>query len=118
MPLDRHHSGRLSLQRLVDLCSAGPARIFGLQGKGRIAVGYDADLTLVDLQAKRQIRNDWIASRSSWTPYDGVMVTGWPIHTLVNGRVVVRDEAMADAAPQGRPLTFLEALPAPPAFYS
>lgn len=105
--LDHVHAGRLSLQRLVDLTSAGPARIFGLEGKGRIALGFDADLTLVDLTAKRMIRNDWIASRSGWTPYDGITVTGWPIHTVVRGHVVVRDEALA-GQPQGETLRFLE----------
>lgn len=106
--LDHLHAGRLSLQRLVDLTSAGPARIFGLEGKGRIATGFDADLTLVDLNATRQIRNEWIASRSGWTPYDGRRVTGWPIHTVVRGQVVVRDEALI-GQPQGEPLRFLEA---------
>ncbi|MCG6277645.1 amidohydrolase family protein, partial [Vibrio vulnificus] len=89
--LDHVHAGRLSLQRLVDLTSGGPARIFGIEGKGRIALGFDADFSIVDLQARRTIRNDWIASVSGWTPYDGVTVTGWPIHTVVRGHVVVRD---------------------------
>ena len=106
--LDHVHQGRLSLQRFVDLTSAGPARIFGIEGKGRIAAGYDADFTLVDLRAIRTIRNEWIASVSGWTPYDGVCVTGWPIHTVVRGSVVVRDEAMASMEPQGRPMRFLE----------
>lgn len=105
--LNHVHAGRLSLQRLADLTCAGPARVFGIEGKGRIALGYDADLTLVDLAARRTIRNDWIASRSGWTPYDGVTVTGWPIHTVVRGHVVVRDEALA-GQPQGEPLRFLE----------
>lgn len=107
--LDHVHAGRLSLQRLVDLTSAGPARIFGLEGKGRIALGFKADLTLVDLAARRTIHNEWIASRSGWTPYDGVTVTGWPIHTIVSGRVVVCDETLATAFPQGRALRFLDA---------
>ena len=85
------HAGRLSLPRLVDLTSAGPARIFGIEGKGRITLGYDADLTLVDLAARRTICNDWIASCSGWTPYDGMAITGWPIHTVIRGQVVVRD---------------------------
>jgi len=105
--LDHLHAGRLSLQRLVDLTSAGPARIFGLEGKGRIALGFDADLTLVDLAAKRTISNDWIASVSGWTPYDGITVTGWPIHTVVRGHVVVRDETLI-GHPQGEALRFLE----------
>ncbi|GAB0152888.1 dihydroorotase [Marinobacterium sp. BA1] len=106
--LDHVHAGRLSLERLVDLTSAGPARIFGLEGKGRIALGFDADLTLVDLSARRTIRNDWIASCSGWTPYDDLDVTGWPIHTIIRGQVVVRDEVLS-GQPQGEPLRFLEA---------
>lgn len=105
--LNHVHAGRLSLQRLVDLTSAGPARIFGLEGKGRIAVGFDADFSIVDLKARRRIRNDWIASVSGWSPYDGMPVVGWPIHTIVHGHCVVRDEALAGQA-QGRPLRFLE----------
>ena len=88
--LNHLHEGRLTLQRLVDLTSAGPARIFGIAGKGRIALGFDADLTLVDLNAQRIISNEWIASRSGWTPYHGKKVTGWPIHTVVRGKVIVR----------------------------
>lgn len=106
--LSHVHAGRLSLQRLVDLTSAGPARIFGLEGKGRIALGFDADLTLVDLAARRTIRNDWIASCSGWTPYDDLDVTGWPVHTIIRGQVVVRDEVLSEQ-PLGEPLRFLEA---------
>lgn len=109
MMLDHVNAGRLTLQRLVDLTSAGPARVFGMQSKGRIALGYDADLTLVDMSARRTISNDWIASISGWTPYDGVRVTGWPIHTIVRGQSVVREEALSDAPPQGQPIKFLEA---------
>lgn len=109
LPLMLNHvnAGRLSLQRLVDLTSAGPARIFGIQGKGRIAVGYDADLTFVDLAARRTIANDWIASRSGWTPYDGMTVTGWPIHTVIRGEVVVHNEQLL-GDPQGKTIRFLE----------
>jgi dihydroorotase len=105
--LNHVHAGRLSLQRLVDLTSAGPARIFGLEGKGRIALGFDADFSIVDLKARRRVRNDWIASVSGWSPYDGMPVVGWPIHTIVRGHCVVRDEVLEGQA-QGRPLRFLE----------
>lgn len=108
--LNHVHTGQLSLQRLVDLTSTGPARIFGIEGKGRIALGYDADLTLVDLAAERVINNQWIASRSGWTPYDGMRVTGWPIHTIIRGRTVVRDESLI-GSPQGKKIQFLELLP-------
>ena len=70
--LDHVNAGRLSLARFVDLTSAGPARLFGIARKGRIAAGYDADLTVVDLKRRETITDRWIASRAGWTPYDGV----------------------------------------------
>ena len=89
--LNHVNAGRLSLLRLIDLTSYGPARIYNLVNKGRIALGYDADLTIVDLKKKKVIENNWIASRSSWTPYDGLEVTGWPISTIVRGNIVMKD---------------------------
>ncbi len=87
--LDHVNAGKLSLARFVDLTSHGPARLFSIAGKGRIAMGYDADLTIVDLKAQRTITNAWIASRSNWTPYDGKGVTGWPVGTVIRGRRVM-----------------------------
>ena len=101
--------GRLTLQRLVDLTSAGPARIFGIAGKGSVVIGYDADFTIVDLNARRVIRDDWIASRSGWTPFDGMTATGWPIHTVVRGHVVVRDGA-PEGPDIGQPVRFIDGL--------
>lgn len=107
--LDHVNAGRLSLLRLVDLMCYGPQRIFGLVDKGRIALGFDADFTLVDLKARRAIENKWIASRCGWTPYDGMTVTGWPVATIIRGRTVMRDDAIEGAA-SGQPLRFLETL--------
>jgi len=87
--LDHLAAGRLTLQRFVDLTSSGPARLFGIVGKGRIAAGYDADFTIVDLKRREAIRDSWIASRCGWTPYDGKQVTGWPVGTFVRGRRVM-----------------------------
>ncbi|MBD3897631.1 dihydroorotase [Halomonas sp. ML-15] len=109
--LDHVHKGRLSLQRLADLTSAGPARLFGIEGKGRIALGYDADLTLVDLNAERRISDAWIASVSGWTPYHNEAVTGWPVATVVRGQTVVRDETLVGCSPQGQPMAFCEVTP-------
>lgn len=89
--LDAVAQGRLTLQRFVDLTSAGPARLFGMAGKGRIASGYDADLSLVDLKRRQVVTDDWIASHCGWTPYDGARVTGWPVATVVRGRIVMRE---------------------------
>lgn len=87
--LDHVNAGRLTLERFVDLTSAGPARLFGIAGKGRIAAGFDADFTVVDLKRKQTIKNEWIASKCGWTPYDGVEVTGWPVGTFVRGAKVM-----------------------------
>ena len=107
--LDHVNAGRLSLERLVDLTSAGPARIYNIAQKGHIAVGRDADLTLVDLGAKRRIEGDWIASRCGWTPFEGMAVTGWPAATIVRGHVVMREGELL-GAPVGAPVRFTECL--------
>ena len=93
--LDHVAAGRLTLERLVDLTSAGPARIFRIVGKGRIAAGYDADFTVVDLKRIETIRDSWIASRCGWTPYDGKTVTGWPVGAIVRGRRVMWEGQLA-----------------------
>jgi dihydroorotase len=107
--LDHVNAGRLSLLRFVDLTSAGPARLFGIATKGRIAAGYDADLTIVDLKRRETITDKWMASRAGWTPYDGVSVTGWPVGTFVRGRKVMWQGALATPA-QGERVRFLETL--------
>jgi len=107
--LDHVNAGKLTLERFVDLSSAGPARLFGIAGKGRIAVGYDADLTVVDLKRKQKITNDWIASKSKWTPYDGVEVIGWPIGTLLRGAKVMWEGDLV-APSTGNAVRFLETL--------
>ena len=105
--LDHVNAGRLSLARLVDLTSAGPQRLFGIRNKGRIAAGYDADLTIVDMKRTETITNGWIQSRSQWTPSDGVKVKGWPVGTFVRGRRVVW-EGRIDGKAHGAPVAFLE----------
>jgi dihydroorotase len=107
--LDHVNAGRLTLLRFVDLTSAGPARLFGIARKGRIAVGYDADVTAVDLKRRETITDKWVASRAGWTPYDGVRVTGWPVGTIIRGRKVMWDGGLATPA-QGERVRFLETL--------
>ncbi|MBL8551901.1 MAG: dihydroorotase [Hyphomonadaceae bacterium] len=100
--------GRLSLARFLDLTSAGPARIFNIAGKGRIALGYDADLTLVDLAARRTITAADQATKVGWTPFDGFAAKAWPMATILRGRIIMRDGALAPAI--GEPIRFLETL--------
>jgi dihydroorotase len=107
--LDHVASGRLTLQRFVDLTSAGPQRLFGLTNKGRIAAGYDADFTIVDLKRRATISDSWIASRCAWTPYDGQSVVGWPVGTVIRGaRVMWEGDILAPS--RGKPVRFSEAL--------
>jgi dihydroorotase len=96
--LDHINAGRLTLERFVDLTSHGPQRLFSLARKGRIAVGYDADFTIVDLKKQMSITDDWIASKSQWTPYHGKTVTGWPIGTIVRGNQVMWEGELVSAS--------------------
>jgi len=107
--LDHVNAGRLSLERFVDLTSAGPNRIYGIAGKGRIALGYDADFTIVDLKSERTISTGWMATKSGWTPFDGKKVTGWPAATIIRGAIVMREDSLAPA-PLGAAVRFQECL--------
>ncbi len=101
--------GRLTLERFVELTSAGPQRIFGVANKGRIAEGYDADFTLVDLNRAETITAEWSASKCGWTPYDGFEAEGWPIATIVRGRTVMREGELLIKG-GGEPVRFVETL--------
>lgn len=109
--LDHVNAGRLTLQRFVDLSSHGPQRIFGMARKGRIAAGYDADFTIVDLKRRETITNAQAGSKAGWTPYDGRNVTGWPVGTIVRGRRVMWEGEIVTPG-QGRAVEFSEALAA------
>jgi dihydroorotase len=103
--LNHVNAGRLSLSRMVDLMCAGPARVYGVVGKGRLAAGYDADFTLVDMKRQRKIEESWIASPCGWTPFAGMDITGWPTATIVRGKAVMReDEVLGN--PSGRLVRF------------
>lgn len=103
--LDHVAQGRLTLPHLVDLTSTNPARIFGIEGKGRIEVGADADLALVDLNRRQVITKDWLRSRCGWSPFEGREVQGWPVATVLRGQLVMRDGELI-GEPAGQPLRF------------
>ena len=107
--LDHCAKGQLTLERVVDLTSAGAQRIFNIAAKGRIAQGYDADFTVVDLKAEREITGDWLASKCGWSPFEGKTVTGWPKATIIRGRFVVRDDELQNS-PIGKPVRFQETI--------
>lgn len=102
-------NGRLTLDRFIDLTSHGANRVFGIAGKGRMAEGYDGDLTIVDLKAKHVLKHADMATRSGWTPFDGFEATGKAVATIVRGRVVMRDGELQGTA-HGRPVRFQETL--------
>ena len=103
--LDHVNAGRLSLARMVDLMCAGPARVYGVLNKGRLAVGYDADFTLVDMKKQRRIEQSWLASPCGWSPFAGMEITGWPVATILRGNPVMReDEVLGE--PCGRQMRF------------
>jgi dihydroorotase len=104
--LDHVNAGRLSLARMVDLLCAGPARVYGVVGKGRLAAGYDGDFTLVDMKRRRRIEESWIASPCGWTPFAGMQVTGWPVATIVRGQIVMRDDEVL-GSPSGKLVKFI-----------
>ncbi|MHA1539857.1 MAG: dihydroorotase [Alphaproteobacteria bacterium] len=96
---------RLSLERFVDLTSASPARIYGIKNKGHIAEGFDADFTIVDLKRTEIIQNDWIVSKCGWTPFQGQKVKGWPVGTMIRGKMVMQDGKLT-TKPSGQPVLF------------
>ncbi|MDP3768880.1 MAG: amidohydrolase family protein, partial [Dehalococcoidia bacterium] len=92
-------SGRLSLPRVAEVTSANAARAFGLwPQKGAIALGFDADLTLADLERRRVVRAADFVTSADFTPYEGMELTGWPVLTILRGQVI-----MKDGQPVGRP---------------
>ena len=106
--LNHVNNGKLSLERLVELWSYGPERIHKLVNKGRIAQGYDADFTIVDMKKKNTITNAQQKSKTGWTPFDGMDVVGWPIITIIRGNIVMRDDQMYK--PIGKPVLFQETI--------
>jgi dihydropyrimidinase len=100
-----HHHMGVPLERIAELTSLNPARVFGLDDrKGRIAAGYDADFAIVDLHATRTPNADDLGTWSDYSLYENEELTGWPVHTLVRGEFVVRDGVLVGKPGNGRRL--------------
>ena len=92
------NKGRITLQRLVEVCSYNPARILGLHPqKGLLALGSDADLLVVDLEKKCKVTNDMIYCGAGWSIYEGWEIKGWPVMTILRGQVMME---WPDGAPR------------------
>jgi dihydroorotase len=103
--LDQVHRGRCTLEDVVHWMCDGPARIWDMVNKGRIEVGYDADLVLVDMRRTAQIRNEQQETKCGWSPWDGATLTGWPVRTWVRGHEVYR-EGQFDESRRGSEVIF------------
>ena len=103
--LDQVHRGRCTLEQVVQWMCDAPARVWDIVNKGRIAVGYDADLVLVDLNRRAVVRNAQQATKCRWSPWDGVELCGWPVRTWVGGHEVYR-EGQFDDSRRGREVVF------------
>lgn len=104
--LDAVNKNRLSLQRLVQLTSENPAAMFGIKGKGKLAVGMDADITIVDLAEWKTIKNDDMLTKCGWTPFDGWKVKGAVATTIVNGNVIYSNGEITEEKTKGREAIF------------
>lgn len=100
--LDAAVRGVITLERVVDLIAAAPARTFGLADKGRLEVGADADVAIVDLAREFEIRDEDVLSKIGYTPYAGLRIRGAVTTTLVRGREVYRNGAVVGEPGWGR----------------
>ena len=104
--LSHVNEGRLSLSQLMKLICENPVEIFGIQNKGYIKKGYDADLTIVDLNKEIEIKNENIQSKCGWSPFAGEKFKGTPVATIVNGEIKMKNGALI-GDPHGKPLKFI-----------
>ena len=103
--LDHVNSGKLSLEQLINLMCENPCRIFGIKNKGYIKEGFDADLTIADMNKEIVIKDEMIASKCGWTPFNNYKVKGFPVGTIVNGNLVMSDGKVVLES-KGQPLKF------------
>ena len=103
--LDHVNNGKLSLQQLINLMCENPCKIFGIKNKGYIKEGFDADLTIADMKKEVTIKNEMIASKCGWTPFNNYKVKGFPVGTIVNGYLVMSDGKVIVKS-KGTPLKF------------
>ena len=103
--LDHVNNGKLSLQQLINFMCENPCKIFGIKNKGYLKEGYDADLTIADMNKEVTIKDEMIASKCGWTPFNNHKVKGFPVGTIVNGNLVMSDGKVIVES-KGTPLKF------------
>jgi dihydropyrimidinase len=95
-------SGRLSLNRWVDVCCTQPAQLYGLSHKGHLNPGYDADLVLFDPERKVTLGPEQLHTPLSFSSYEGIRVTGYPVTTISRGEVIVEQGQLMGEPGRGR----------------
>ena len=103
--LNHINNRKLSLEQLIKLMCENPCKIFGIKNKGYIKEDFDADLTIVDMNKKQTIKDEMIASKCGWTPFNNFNVKGFPVVTIVNGKIVM-SEGKVIIEGSGQPLNF------------
>jgi dihydroorotase len=103
--LNHVNNEKLSLKKLITLLCENPCKIFGIKDKGFIKEGYDADLTIVDMNKVQTIKDEMIASKCGWTPFNNFKVKGFPVGTIVNGTLIMSEGKIISKA-KGQPLNF------------
>ena len=94
--LDAVNKGRITLEKVAELTSASPARLFGLKSKGKIAAGMDADLVIADMETEREVKNEELFTKCGWSPFAGRNLRGWPVTTIVNGKIIFNEGETCD----------------------
>jgi dihydroorotase len=103
--LNHINNEKLSLEQLIKLMCENPCRIFGIKNKGYIKEDFDADLTIVDMNKEQTIKNEMMASKCGWTPFNNFIVKGFPTATIINGKIVMFD-GKVNIEGSGQPLDF------------
>ena len=103
--LDHVNRNRLTINQLVSFVCENPVKIFNIDNKGYIKKGFDADLTIIDMNKFEKIDNNKIASKCQWTPFHGKEIKGFPVITIVNGEIKMKNGEIM-GKPGGKPLKF------------
>lgn len=98
--LDAVNKNRLTLKRLVELMT-GAYKVFSIKNKGRIAINYDADLTIIDLKKEKRVKNDALFTKCRWSPFNQKILKGWPITTIINGNIVFNNDEVYNIKANG-----------------
>ena len=107
MPIMLNHinNEKLTLEQLMNFVCENPVEIFGIENKGFIKEGFDADFTIVDMNKKILIKNENIESKCGWSPFEGIEFKGTPVSTIIAGKIKMKNGKIL-GEPEGKPISF------------